>query len=477
MSGLSDATRSVGPGRRASMALIYGGLLAAAALTFVVVNAVPHTASLGAAPPAVAHASGSSGGALQLLRTLLTLLLVSSVLAAVCRRLHQPPVIGEILAGILLGPSLLGRLAPSVSDYLVPLSVTPQLTTLSQIGVLLFMFLVGLELDLSTVRANSRANLLISHASIVVPLVLGALAAIWLYPRFAPRTVSLPVFALFLGVSLAVTAFPVLARILTDNSLQRTRMGAMALTCAAIDDVTAWCLLALLVSVAKQVPLQALVTFGATLAFIGAVFGVLRPLVARWLYARAERPVSRRAIALVLAALLGCALVTEYIGIHAIFGALALGAIIPHDSRLSATLRSKFHDVCVILLMPAFYALVGMRTQLSLVSGAAEWLVCGLIIVIASLGKFGGSYAAARFAGVARADAVAIGILMNTRGLMELVVLDLGLSLGVISPQLFAMMVVMALVTTFSTSPLLKLTSVWSVGSTTASPQLAEEVT
>lgn len=411
--------------------------------------------------------------AAQLLRALLTLLVAVWALSALCRRLHQPPVIGEILAGICLGPSLFGRFAPAVHDYLLPASVSPQLATLSQIGVLIFMFLVGLELDLSQVRERARATIAISHASIVVPLLLGVVAAIWLEPRYGRGQVPLPIFALFLGVALAVTAFPVLARILTDNGLSRTSMGVLALTCAAVGDVSAWCLLALLVGLVQRAPWHVVSTCGLTLLFMLFLLRVVGPAVSRRARAMGER-VPRSALLLVVLGLIACSLATELIGIHAIFGAFSLGAILPHDSGLAVSLRRKLHDVCVVLLMPAFYALVGMRTRIDLISGGAAWLTCGAIIALASLGKFGGSYVAARWVGVPRADAAAIGILMNTRGLMELVVLDLGLSLGVLSAPLFAMMVIMAIVTTALANPLLKLVRGWNAEPSTATSMVEE---
>jgi Kef-type K+ transport system membrane component KefB len=464
--------------RDAKLTLIYLGLLAFAGASFLAViswggPSLHHAGVFNAArlPP-------TSEAALQLLRALLALLLTSSLLGALCRWMHQPSVIGEILAGICLGPSILGRLAPSARDYLVPANVASQLGTLSQIGVILFMFLVGLEVDLSVMRSKSRATLAISHASILVPFVLGSVAAIWLYPTLGTATTSFPVFALFLGVSLSVTAFPVLARILTDNALNRTPMGVMALTCAAVDDVTAWCLLALLVGIAKTSAWDGLVTCVSTAAYVAALFYMVRPLLGSWARAQREQQSgSRRAVILVLLALLLSSLITEQIGIHAIFGAFLLGAMIPHDSAVASALKSKFQDLVVVLFMPAFYALIGMRTQLGLVDGFRQWLTCGVIIAIACLGKFGGSYVAARLVGVKERDAASVAILMNTRGLMELVVLDLGLSLGVISPTLFSMMVIMALVTTLLTSPLLRLTHGLAAQSAAARGALSEEPT
>jgi Kef-type K+ transport system membrane component KefB len=462
-----------------SAVLVYLGVLAVAAATCAVVitredGSVLSRAGAAAAARLPAHPETAR----QLLVALLAILLTSSALGLVCRKLRQPPVIGEIVAGICLGPSVLGRFAPSVQHYVVPAAVAPQLATLSQVGVILFMFLVGLELDLSVMQSRARATLAVSHASIVVPFVLGCLAATWLYPTLGTSTASFPVFALFVGVSLSVTAFPVLARILTDNALTRTPMGSVALSCAAIDDVTAWCLLALLVGVAKANAWDALTTCLSTVLYVVVLFWLVRPLVTRW--ARQQHlgvRLSRGAVIAVLIALLASALVTERIGIHAIFGAFLLGAIIPHDSVVASALRTKFHDLVVFLFLPAFYGLTGLKTELGLISGWGNWLTCLLIIALACLGKFGGSYFAARMVGIARREATGVAILMNTRGLMELVVLDLGLSLGVISPALFAMMVIMALVTTFLTSPLLRVTQTLSVQEAPAFEPVPEEAT
>ena len=264
-------------------------------------------------------------------------------------------------------------------------------------------------------------------------------------------------FALFLGVSMSITAFPVLARILMDRGIQRTRLGVIALTCAAVDDVTAWCLLALVVSVIRAQSGSALVTMLLTAAYIGLLLAVVRPLVARLVRAVDQRGVSRGAMAVVLVALLLSALITEAIGIHAIFGAFVLGVIVPHDSRIARQLREQLEGVVVVLLLPAFFAFTGLRTQVGLLRGAEGWLLCGGIILVASLGKFGGSAAAARLTGLSWHDAAALGVLMNTRGLVELIVLNIGLDLHVLSPALFAMLVLMAIVTTVATTPLLAL--------------------
>jgi Kef-type K+ transport system membrane component KefB len=374
--------------------------------------------------------------------------------------LHQPAVIGEVLAGILLGPSLLGRVAPSVSGYVLPQSVAPFLGVLSQVGVVLYMFLVGLELDFKLMRKSSHAMVAISHASIVTPFLLGSALALILYPRLSTGDVPFTVFALFCGVAMSVTAFPVLARILTDRGTHTSRMGVIALTCAAVDDVTAWCLLAFVVGVAQTRVGGGLLTGVLSVGYITAMLVLARPAVRKLVEIQEHRgEMGKGVLAVIFVGMLLSSLATELIGIHAIFGAFVLGALVPHDSRVARELTAKLEDVVVVLLLPAFFAYTGMRTKLGLVSGADQWALCALIIVAASVGKFGGSSIAARATGLPWVDSAALGILMNTRGLMELVVLNIGLDLRVISPTLFAMLVIMALVTTMATTPVLQLLS------------------
>jgi Kef-type K+ transport system membrane component KefB len=371
------------------------------------------------------------------------------------RRIEQPPVVGEVVAGILLGPSLLGLLAPRASSFLLPPSVAPYLAVVAQLGVILYMFLVGLELNFDSLRQRARAAVAISHASIVVPFLLGAGLAIALYPRLSTGDVRFTSFALFLGVAMAITAFPVLARILTDRGMTKSDLGVMALSCAAIDDVTAWCLLALVIGVAQAHVDGAMWVAAGTLAYIAIMFLVVRPVVDRLIHRCEATGLTRGTTAAVFVAVLLSAVATEWIGIHAIFGAFLLGAVMPHDSRVARELTHKLEDPVTILLLPAFFAYTGMRTQISLVTGVESWLICALIIAVATLGKFGGTFAAARLTGLGGRDAAALGTLMNTRGLMELVVLNIGLDMGVISPTLFAMMVLMALATTMATAPVL----------------------
>jgi len=393
---------------------------------------------------------------LHVLLALAVIIVATRIVGSVFRRFRQPAVIGEILAGILIGPSLLGRISPETFSFVLPAEVAPFLQVIAQVGVILYMFLVGMELDGDHLRRSPHTALAISHASIVVPFLMGSLLALGLYPRLSTSDVPFTAFALFLGVSLSVTAFPVLARILTDRGMQKSALGTMALTCAAVDDVTAWCLLAFVVAYVHAESGQALTTVGLTAAYIVFIFAVMRPVTVL-LLARVERSkkVSRNVVAGAFVMLLGSAFATEWIGIHALFGAFLFGAIIPHESRLALYLREHLEDVVVVLLLPVFFAFSGMRTQIQLVSGFDAWLLCGLIVLVACLGKLGGSMVAARLSGESWRDAGALGILMNTRGLVELVVLNVGLDLGVISPKLFAMLVIMALATTFATSPIL----------------------
>jgi Kef-type K+ transport system membrane component KefB len=377
-------------------------------------------------------------------------------LGALFRWINQPAVVGEMIAGILLGPSVLGHVAPAFASHILPQSIAPLLNVVSQFGVILYMFLVGLELDLPALRGHGRVTITISHASIVFPFILGSMLALLLYPWFSNNTVSFTAFSLFLGASMSVTAFPVLARILTDRGIHKTRMGALTLACAAIDDVTAWCLLAFVVSVTQSASGNAVRILLMAVFYVAVMALVLQPLakrIAAWI--DEKRRVTQGVLAFVLLAILLSSLTTEAIGIHSIFGAFVLGAIIPSKSYLARDLVSKLEDFVIVFLLPAFFAFTGLRTQIGLVNGWGEWACCLLIIVVASLGKFGGSAVAGKLNGLSWRDASALGVLMNTRGLMELIVLNIGLELHVISPVLFAMLVIMALATTLVTTPFL----------------------
>ena len=392
-----------------------------------------------------------------LLLAMAAVIVVGRLLAPVFRAVGQPPVVGEVIAGIVLGPSLLGRLSPDAFRYILPADVAPLLGIVAQLGVILYMFLVGLELNPEVVRRRVHAAVTTSLASILLPFGLGWVLAVYLYPRFATGDIAFTHFALFVGVAMSITAFPVLARILTDRRMSRTELGALALSCAAVDDITAWCLLAFIVGVVQAASGGVVFVILMTLAFIAFMFTVVRPIAVRVARQVEDRDPSHATIAMVVVAVLAAALVTEGIGVHAIFGAFLLGTVIPHDSRLARVIKERFEDLVTILLLPAFFAFTGMRTQIDLVTGS-EWLVVALIIGVATAGKFGGTLLGARVSGLSWRSAASLGILMNTRGLMELIVLNVGLDLGVISPKLFTMMVLMALATTMATTPVLRLT-------------------
>lgn len=389
------------------------------------------------------------------LGALAAIIVVGRLLGALVQQLGQPRVIGEVVAGILLGPSLLGRVSPAAMARLLPETIMPSLEVIAQLGVVLFMFLVGLELNAEFLRDRVHKTIVISHAGIVTPFLMGAGLALWLFPTLSPDGVPFTSFALFLGVSLSITAFPVLARILTERRLEQTELGVLALSCAAAGDATAWCLLAFVVGVAQSAVAGAITTALLTMLFIGAMFGIVRPLMRGWLSESEPSKINGSLVTWVLVALLLSSLTAEAIGIHALFGAFLLGAVIPHDSVVARAFHDKLHDMVVILLLPAFFAHTGMRTEIGLVNGVSEWLTCGAIIAVATLGKLGGTAISARLTGIDWRTSASLGVLMNTRGLMELIVLNIGLDLGVISPTLFAMMVLMALATTIATTPML----------------------
>jgi K+:H+ antiporter len=387
----------------------------------------------------------------------IAIVVAARVAGALLHRMGQPRVVGEMLAGVALGPSLLGWLAPAASTWLFPASSLGSLGTLSQVGLLFFIFLIGLELDTAALRANGRAALIISHASITVPFLLGAALAVWLYPRYAEGHAPFRAFALYLGAAMSVTAFPVLARILSERGLVRTRLGSMAIACAAVDDVTAWLLLALVVVIARADGAlgSVAVTVIGTLAYVVVVVWLGRPFL-RWLSQRLlhEGRSTPGRLSAVVVLLLGSAAVTEGLGIHALFGAFLAGAAMPRDARLREVLRSRFEDLVLVLLLPLFFALTGLRTDFRLIGGSHDLAALGLVLAAAVAGKLGGSTLAAWAVGMPLREAAALGALLNTRGLMELVILNIGLELGIITPAVFAMMVMMTLATTLMTTPL-----------------------
>lgn len=395
-----------------------------------------------------------------LLITLIALLMVvavSRLLGLLFAKLGQPPVIGEVVGGIFLGPSFLRGFFPEFTEVIIPQEAMPFLGVIAQIGIILYMFVVGLELDLSELKKSSRAAASIVFASIALPFVLGLALATQLQNEM-PAGVAFAGFAIFIGVSMSVTAFPVLARILSDYGLSKTRLGMMALTCAAIDDATAWCLLALSVGVSQSSYTAALWTIALTLVFVVLMLSTVKPLFARIIsrFEDSRQNTSETLLSTVLIGLLISAVSTELIGTHAIFGGFLFGVIIPHKSRIAVDLNLKLKDLVRVLFMPAFFAFTGMRTQISLISSSSDFALLGLILLVAIAGKFGGTYLAARFSGFKNRESIALGALMNTRGLVELIVLNVGFDLGVLNARLFTLLVLMALLTTFATGPALR---------------------
>jgi len=386
------------------------------------------------------------------------ILVAARLTGLIFRKLHQPQVVGEMAAGILLGPSFLGSVAPHVSAAVFPPESLSHLGALSQIGLILFMFLVGLELKPQLLREKGEAAVLTSHVSIVIPMFLGILLSIYLYPRLSDDSVSFLHFALFMGTAMSITAFPVLARILTERKLLKTEIGSVSIASAAVDDVTAWCVLAGVVLMVRSgeggLPLW--VTIAGSLAYVCLmVFGV-RHLLKKLADAhRRQGRTNGGLLAVILLLILGSAWVTEKLGIHALFGAFLVGAIMPKEESFVNSLTGKMQDVVVVLLLPLFFALTGLKTNIGSIAGAEMWFYCFLVTGVAIVGKLGGATIAAHITGLSWRQAGAIGVLMNTRGLIQLVVLNIGLEIGVISPDLFTMMVIMALVTTFMTTPLL----------------------
>lgn len=430
-------------------------------------------------PPAVSstHVPASQGraditGILQenlrhplslLLAQLLTILVATRLLGRLFRKIGQPAVIGEMTAGILLGPSLLGTLSPATMNALFPVSSLDALRLFSQVGVILFMFVVGMELEAGHLRKRADTAVLVSHVSIVFPFFLGATLSLLLYRTLAPAGVPFHAFALFMGIAMSITAFPVLARIIAERGLSNTFLGNTAIACAAIDDVTAWCLLALVVAIAKaQALATALLPISLTLLFVAFMLIVLRPQMSRLLSLRATEPLhERRIIATVLVVMLASAWLTEIIGIHSLFGAFLAGVILPRDPRLHTFLRDRLALFSGVFLLPLFFAYTGLRTRIALLNDPTNWLFAASVILVAVVGKLGGGLIAARWSGLNGPDSFALGSLMNTRGLMELIVLNIGYDMGILSPTIFAMMVLMALTTTFMTSPLLSLADHW----------------
>lgn len=394
-----------------------------------------------------------------LLLQVIVILVAARAVGALFLKMGQPAVVGEMLAGIILGPSLLGMLSPGAQSFLFPAASLDFLRLLSQLGIILFMFVVGIDLNVRHLRQKAHAAVLVSHASIIIPFFLGVTLSLLIYPSMAPPHTSFSAFALFIGVAMSITAFPVLARIVEERGLYKTYLGSTAIACAAVDDMTAWCILTVVVAIVKADGLSSsLLTIFLSLVFVGAMLFLLKPQAARLLSARVADGSGRKgAAAWVLSFMFVSALFTEVIGIHALFGAFLAGVVVPSHAGLRDFLRERLETFSSAFLLPLFFAFTGLRTQIGLLDDWQSWAVCAGVVAVAVAGKLGGSMLAGRWTGMSWRDSFSVGALMNTRGLIELIVLNLGYDLGILTPKVFAMMVLMALTTTFMTGPLLAL--------------------
>ena len=375
-------------------------------------------------------------------------------------RWGQPAVVGEMMAGVLLGPSLFGWLAPHAFQFVFAASSLEPLRLLSQVGVCLFMFAVGMEMDWRELRQKAAAAILVSHAGIAIPCLLGAGLAYLLFDKLAQPGAPFVGFALFVAISMSITAFPVLVRILQDRGILKSSLGRMASASAAVGDVTAWALLAIVVAIAKSADFaSALFCLGLVLVFVAIMFLVVKPSFPRWLgeEALAAAAPAKGTLARVIAFVLVSALCTQLLGIRALFGSFVAGLVVPAGGGFRGKLGVRIENISSVLLLPVFFAFSGLRTEIGLLHTRVDWLICLLVVAVATIGKLGGSSLAARLTGMRWRESFQLGALMNTRGLMELIALNLGYELHILSQRVFSMLVLMALVTTVMTGPLLTL--------------------
>lgn len=405
-----------------------------------------------------AHAASDIG---MLLIQLVVILLVVRVVGWLFARLHQPTVIGEILAGILLGPSLLGAVWPEAMETLFPVHSLGNLELLSQFGLILFMFTIGMELRMKDLKGQAQQAFVISQSGIIFPFILGILLTYGLYsrPELLSEGSSFLSLALFVGISLSITAFPVLARIIQERSLSHSHLGRLALSTAAMGDIVAWLMLAAIMAVSQGGSFtSALYNMLFLALYLAVIFGILRPLFG--LLGRRVRHrevLSKSLMGLIFILLMASAYFTEIMSMHALFGAFMLGLVMPENLDFRVIVKEKVEDLALLLLLPLFFVSSGLRTELGLVNTPELWALFGIFTLVAVVGKMGGTYLAARSCGIQRRESLYLGAYMNTRGLMELVVLRIGLDLGVLSTVLFTILVMMTLVTTIMTAPTLQL--------------------
>lgn len=389
-------------------------------------------------------------------------LLTTMACAWLATRLGQARVVGEIVGGILLGPSLLGRISPALEVHLFPKASLGAMEELSTVGLILFLFLVGMELDDSQLRRQRTRALAASATSIVIPFIAAILLAHSLRTRFAPHGIGSFAFVLFLGISMSITAFPVLARILEERGLTGSPLGTVAILCAAVDDVVAWLLLAVALTLIDThgTARTLLLHFGMLGAYLLFMLGVVRPLATRLVKRRNNPELGLGLLGITVAGAFASAAATDWAGVHPLFGAFIAGICFPRIERWQTAIRARLEMITSVLLLPLFFALTGLRTRLDLLNDSSTWLWAGVILLAAIGGKVGGAVIAARWSGQGWRDAWALGALLNTRGLVELIVLNIAYNVGVFTPTLFTMLVVMALLTTMCTTPMLNLLKV-----------------
>lgn len=395
--------------------------------------------------------------AAMILLQIIAILIVSRIFSAIFAKINQPTVIGEILAGIILGPSLLGLFFPDAYRFLFSPNSLDSLYIISQIGLVLFMFTVGMDLNMSEMKENFKSTFIISQSSIVVPFLLGMILAFVIYKDYSPENSNFTSFALFIGISMSITAFPVLARIVQEKGLTKSRLGTLSIGSAAINDVTAWVLLVAVIAIAETGSFaSSFYTLLFTALYIVLMLFVVRPFIKKIgeIYQH-EELMNKSIFAFFILILIISAYITQLLGIHALFGAFMAGLIMPPVPKFRKLMIDKIEDLSVTLLLPLFFVYTGLKTEIGLLNTPSLWIVCLIFVVVAIVGKMGGSIIPARVAGESWRDSLSLGALMNTRGLMELIVLNIGLEMGILPPVVFVMLVIMALVTTFMTTPLL----------------------
>jgi len=394
-----------------------------------------------------------------LILQLIIIMITARIMGYLFQLIGQPLVIGEIVAGLILGPSVMGAFTPEISEFIFPEKSIDILQQLSQLGLIFFMFIIGMELDLQTFRRSANKAILISIASIIIPFISGVILAYYLYDGFAPRKIQFTSFALFMGTTMCITAFPILARIVQERKLTKTPVGTMAISVAAIGDVVAWCILAVVIAIVKSGDIShSILTIGLSVLYIFLMFYLVKPFMYRLgrVYSSRES-MGKPIVAFVFLLILVSSLFTEAIGIHALFGAFMAGVVMPEHLNFKRIFTEKIEDISLVILLPLFFVSTGLRTEVGLINSGHLWLICSIIILTATVGKFGGTLLASRYVGLNWNYSLTLGVLMNSKGLMELIVLNIGYDLGILNPEIFAMMVLMALATTLLTGPGLNL--------------------